>query len=38
MTVAKSQSMTWFVVSTCSAAADVRQLPVVRALLYSLTH
>ena len=33
MTVAWSQSMVWFVVSACSAAADVRQFPVVRALL-----
>ena len=38
MTVAWSQSMAWFVVSACSAAADVMQFPVVRALLCSLTH
>ena len=37
MTVAWSQSMAWFVVSACSAAADVMQFPVVRALLCSLT-
>ena len=29
--------MTWFVVSACSAAADVREFPVVRALLCFLT-
>ena len=33
MTVAWSQSMAWFVVSACSAAADMRQFPVVRAFL-----
>ena len=37
MTVARAQSMAWFVVSACSAAADVMQFPVVRALLCSLT-
>ena len=37
MTVAWSQSMAWFVVSACSAAADVKQFPVLRALLCSLT-
>ena len=28
MTVAWSQSMAWFVVSACSAAADLRQFPL----------
>ena len=32
-----AQSMAWFVVSTCSAAADMMQFPVVRAFLSSLT-
>ena len=37
MTVAWSQLMAWFLVNACSAAADVRQFPVVRTLLCSLT-
>ena len=37
MTVTWSQSMAWFVVSECSAAADMTKFLLVRALLYSLT-
>ena len=38
MTVAWSQSMAWFVVGAYPAAADMRGVPVARALLCSLTH
>ena len=31
-------TVAWFMMSTCSAAADMREFPVVRALLCSLTH
>ena len=37
MTAAWSQSMAWFAVGACSAAADEREFPVARALLCSLT-